>query len=44
VRARVIEARAGESAAVVANSAQNDRIGAELAAHSARPARTLKSL
>ncbi|MFG2038324.1 M48 family metalloprotease [Dactylosporangium sp. NPDC048998] len=44
LRARVIEARSGESAAVVANAARNDRIDAELAAHNARSARTLKSM
>ncbi|GAA2391515.1 hypothetical protein [Dactylosporangium salmoneum] len=44
LRAKVLAAQAGESAAVVASAAQNDRIDAELAAPSARSARTLKLL
>jgi Zn-dependent protease with chaperone function len=44
LRARLIEATAGESAAVVLDSARNERIDAELAKHSASSARTLKAL
>ncbi|MEU0554697.1 M48 family metalloprotease [Dactylosporangium sp. NPDC006015] len=44
LRARLIEATAPESAAVVLDSARNERIDAELARHSASSARTLKAL
>ncbi|WP_327008271.1 M48 family metalloprotease [Dactylosporangium sp. NBC_01737] len=44
LRARLVEATAGESAAVVLDSARNERIDAELARHSASSARTLKAL
>jgi heat shock protein HtpX len=44
LRARLIEATAGESAAVVLDPARNERIDAELAKHSASSARTLKAL
>jgi heat shock protein HtpX len=44
LRARLIEATAGESAALVLDTARNERIDAELAKHSASSARTLKAL
>jgi hypothetical protein len=44
LRARLVEATAPESAAVVLGSAHNERIDAELARHSASSARTLKAL
>ncbi|MEV4509413.1 M48 family metallopeptidase [Dactylosporangium sp. NPDC049525] len=44
LRARLIEATAGESAAVVLDPARNERIDAELAKYSASSARTLRAL
>ncbi|MEV0127372.1 M48 family metallopeptidase [Dactylosporangium sp. NPDC050688] len=44
LRARLVEATAGESAALVLDAARNERIDAELARHSASSARTLKAL
>jgi Zn-dependent protease with chaperone function len=44
LRARLVEATAPESAAVVLDSVRNERIDAELAKHSASSARTLKAL
>ncbi|WP_432824316.1 M48 family metallopeptidase [Dactylosporangium sp. CA-092794] len=44
LRAQLVQAQANESAAVVLNEAANARIDQELAKHSARSARALKSL